>query len=86
MTNTELQDFNNTNQNSSIREFEEKYHILNCSRQTRLMGTWVKLFKKFNQSYYLEFIPLTKKRLFNSLKKLNNDKMNFLYSKIIKDH
>tara|TARA_B100000579_G_scaffold129207_1_gene104221 strand:+ start:5917 stop:6900 length:984 start_codon:yes stop_codon:yes gene_type:complete len=78
--------FNNTNQNSSIREFEEKYHILNCSRQTRLMGTWIKLFKKFNQSYYLEFIPSTKKRLLHSLKKINNDKMNVLYSKIIKNN
>ena len=47
----------------SLDDFKEKYYMLNCARQTRLLGRWVKLSKELNQSFYLGFIETTKKRL-----------------------
>lgn len=76
--------FNNSNLNSDLNDFKQKYYILNCSRQTRLMGRWVKLSKELNQKWYLNFIPITKKRFQNSVISLKNNKeLKMLYSKLI---
>ena len=77
--------YKNTNQNISFEEFKEKYYVLNCSRQTRLLGRWVKLSKELNQSWYLDFINITKKRLFKGLAKLKKNELKSLYAKIIPD-
>ena len=61
--------YQSTNQNIGIDDFIEKYYILNCSRQTRLLGRWVKLSKELNQSFYLGFIETTKKRLVKGIEK-----------------
>ena len=39
-----------TNQNISLNDFKIKFHFLNCSRQTRLLGRWVKLSKELKQN------------------------------------
>ena len=72
----------NTNQQVTLEDFKSKYYFLNCSRQTRLLGRWVKLSKELNQKWYLKFIPITYRRLHESLIKLNNKKLLKFYSKI----
>ena len=72
--------YENINQNISFNDFKKKYNILNCSRQTRLLGRWIKLNMLLQEDCYLEFIKVTKRRLINSL---NHDYMsnlkNFYY-------
>ena len=75
--------YQNTNQKISLEEFKEKYYMLNCSRQTRLLGRWVKLSKELNQNIYLDFIKITKKRLANGIEKLNRIDFKSVYSKLI---
>jgi len=77
--------YKNTNQKVSITEFKKKYYLLNISRQTRLMGRWIKLMKDFNENFYLDFIPVTKKRLQSGINKLDNKQLKLLYCKIIPD-
>ena len=55
------------------------YHFFNCSRQTRLLGRWVKLSKNLDNKFYLNFINVTKKRLIKSLQKLSNEKLIIFY-------
>ena len=76
--------FNNSNSKCSLDEFKQKYYILNCSRQTRLMCRWVKLSKELKQKWYLNFIPITKKRFQNGIINLNNNKeLKMIYSNLI---
>ena len=78
--------FYKTNQKISIKEYKYKYHFLNCSRQSRLLGRWIKLSKDLNKNFYLDFIPVTKKRLMKSLIFLNNDNLTQFYNKYIFDN
>jgi len=75
--------YQNTNQNDSLDQFKEKYYTLNLARQTRLMGRWVKLYEKFNDKTYLKFMPVTKKRLLQGLKKIKNKDLITIYNKLI---
>ena len=75
--------YQNTNQKITLEEFKDKYYMLNCSRQTRLLGRWVKLSRSFNEKMYLNFIKTTKKRLANGIEKLNRKDLKILYSKLI---
>ena len=75
--------YKSTNQNIGIDDFIEKYYMLNCSRQTRLLGRWVKLSKEFNQSFYLDFIETTKKRLIKGIHKINKIELKLIYNKLI---
>ena len=75
--------FLNTNQNISLSDFKIKYHFLNCSRQTRLLGRWVKLSKELKQKWYLGFIPTTQIRLKKSIKMLGNKHLSKFYNKYI---
>lgn len=52
-----------TNLDITKNIFKMKYHFLNCSRQTRLLGRWIKLSQEKNDNFYLNFIPVTKKTL-----------------------
>ena len=72
-----------TNQGNPTKNFLKKYHFFNSSRQTRLLGRWVKLSKLFNQKYYLNFIEVTNKRLEKSLQKPSMQKIRSLYHKLI---
>jgi len=75
--------YSHSNQSISFNEFKLKYHLLNCSRQTRLLGRWVKLAKELNTLWYLNFIPITKLRLQSSLAILQNNKLTNFYDKYI---
>ena len=57
--------------------------MLSCSRQTRLLGRWVKLSKELNQSFYLDFIEVTKKRLLKGLEKINRKDLRSVYNKLL---
>ena len=74
-----------TSQNISLNDFKFKFHFLNCSRQTRLLGRWVKLSKELKKKWYLDFIPITKSRLKKSINLLNNKKLSEFYNKYILD-
>ena len=75
--------YNNTNQNISIKDFKLKYYFFNSSRQTRLLGRWIYLSNKLNGNWYLNFIPITKKRLKKSLINLNNKNLISFYDRHI---
>ena len=75
--------YSHSNQLISLKEFKLKYHLLNCSRQTRLLGRWVKLANELNQLWYLDFISTTKLRLQSSLAILQNNKLTKFYDKYI---
>ena len=72
-----------TEQNKSLEEFKYIFNFLNASRQTRLLGRWIKLSKELNQEWYLNFIPITKKRLNKSLDLINNKNLSRFYNKYI---
>ena len=72
-----------TSQNIEFEDFREKYYMLNCSRQTRLLGRWVKLSKELNQSFYLNFIDVTKKRLLKGFEKINRKDLRSVYNKLL---
>jgi aminoglycoside/choline kinase family phosphotransferase len=73
----------NTDQNITIEDFKMQFYFLNSSRQTRLLGRWIKLSNELNKDFYLNFIPITKQRLKKSITKFcNNDLINF-YNKYI---
>ena len=57
--------------------------MLNCARQTRLLGRWVKLSKQLNQSFYLDFIETTRKRLVKGIGKINGKNLKLIYNKLI---
>jgi len=75
--------YKNLNQKCSFNEFKEKYYFLSSSRQTRLLGRWIKLSIDLNQKWYLKFIPTTKKRLIFGINNLNNKNLKSWYNKII---
>ena len=77
--------FLQTSQTTTIQNFEKKFYFLNSSRQTRLLGRWVKLSKEFERDSYLDFIPTTLKRLKKSLELINNKKLTFFYNRYIFD-
>ena len=78
--------YNNTNQSISYKDFLTQYFFLNTARQTRIIGRWVNLDKKNNNSYYQSnFHTVTIKRLKNSLFNLQNKQLSNLYKIILKN-
>lgn len=75
--------FKKTNQCMSLKEFKIKFYFLNLSRQTRLLGRWIKLSKELDNNCYLDFIPVTLKRLKKSLILLNDINLTKFYNKYI---
>ena len=75
--------YSKTDQTISLNEFKIKFHYLNSSRQTRLLGRWVKLSKELNHKWYLNFISVTQHRLKKSIKFLNNTELSKFYDKYI---
>ena len=75
--------YSHTNQTISLNDFKIKFHYLNSSRQTRLLGRWVKLSKELNYKSYLDFISVTQYRLKKSINYINNKKLSKFYNKYI---
>ena len=69
----------------SIKDFKNKYYFLSSSRQTRLLGRWIKLAEDFDQKFYLKFIPITLSRLKKSINFLDNNNLIKFYNKYIFD-
>ena len=72
-----------TNQNISLNDFKIKFHFLNSSRQTRLLGRWIKLSIELEEKWYLNYISVTLKRLKKSINMLNNNKLSSFYNRYI---
>ena len=75
--------YDNTLPNMEFDIFRKQYYFLNTSRQTRLLGRWVKLSEENNQNFYLNFIKVTNKRLITSLENNFMYKIKSLYHKLI---
>ncbi len=63
--------------------FRQQYYLLNLSRQTRLLGRWVKLYKTHKNKEYLNYINSTKSRLLVCLENIKNQKLISVYKKIL---
>ena len=75
--------FKNTDQNLPFSEFLIQYYFLNTARQTRIIGRWINLDKKYNINDYSKYLDVTVQRLQKSLYNLQNEKLSKLYEKII---
>ena len=75
--------FKKTHQKIDFEIFKQHYYFLNISRQTRLLGRWIKLAKNNNQKEYLNYIDITLERLKDSLIKLKSKSFLNLYKKIL---
>jgi len=75
--------YQKTYHNIDFEEFKKQYYFLNVSRQTRLLGRWIKLAKTLDQNEYLGYIDVTINRLKKSLLKLNSQRFLNLYKKIL---
>ena len=75
--------YSKTKQNNNYEDFRYKYNFLNASRQTRLLGRWIKLSDDLKEKSYLNFIPTTMKRLKESINLINNNKLSNFYNKYI---
>ena len=75
--------YQNSSQTISLKDFMLKFHFLNCARQSRLLGRWVKLSEDFNQKFYLNFIDVTMNRLKKSIPYINNNSLKNFYNKYI---
>ena len=74
---------NKTQQIKQIDHFQLKYDFFGASRQTRILGRWVKLFKLNNKKEYLKYINTT---WFWLEKNLNNPflkEINSLYQDLV---
>ena len=77
--------YDNTFQNLDFEVFRQQYYFFNLSRQTRLLGRWIKFLIVNRNNNYLQYIEPTIKRINISLKNLNNDYLKNLYNKILKN-
>ena len=75
--------YENTYPNLEFDHFRNQYYFLNTSRQTRLLGRWVKFSKIDKNNSYLKYIDTTTKRLKESLVNLNIKALNNIYDKIL---
>ena len=75
--------YNNTYPNLDFDMFRKQYYFLNTSRQTRLLGRWIKFFIIDKNKFYLQYIDTTIKRLKNSIDKLGIKQINDIYNKIL---
>ena len=75
--------YNKTHQKIDYEIFKQQYYFLNTSRQSRLLGRWIKLAKNLNQKEYFNYIDITLERLKESLFKLKNKRILDLYKRIL---
>ncbi len=78
--------YNKSVKKISYKDFLTQYFFLNTARQTRIIGRWINLDKKNNNSYYQSnFHAVTIKRLKKSLFNLKNKQLNNLYETILEN-
>ena len=77
--------YKNTNQKIDFSLFRQQYYFFNTSRQTRLLGRWIKFLKVNKNKNYLKYINVTTRRLNESLLNLNNKQLNKIYNKIFNE-
>ena len=75
--------YENTYPSLDFDLFKKQYFFLNTSRQTRLLGRWVKLSKKDKNHSYLKYIDTTIKRLNESLYNLDIKLLSDFYKQIL---
>ena len=75
--------YKKTHQKIDFEIFKQQYYFLNTSRQSRLLGRWIKLAKNLNQKDYFNYIYITLERLKESLFKLKNKRILDLYKRIL---
>ena len=77
--------YTKTNQNISLEDFKRIFYFFNSSRQTRLLGRWIKLSNEYNNDLYLKFLQTTETRLKKSINFLNYKKLSTFYDRYIFD-
>ena len=75
--------YKKSHQKIEFEIFKQQYYFLNTSRQSRLLGRWIKLTNNLNQKKYFNYIDITLERLKESLFKLKNKRILNLYKKIL---
>ena len=75
--------YKKTHQKIDFEIFKQQYFFLNTSRQTRLLGRWIRLAENLNQKKYLNYIDVTLERLKESLFKLKSKRLLDLYKTIL---
>lgn len=63
--------------------FRHQYYLLNLSRQSRLLGRWVKLFS-LGKKKYLKYIDVAQKRLIISLNNIEESNLKEIYKNYLK--
>ncbi len=71
--------FDNISTNIDYNIFKSQYYILNLSRQTRLLGRWIKLFNSTSKKEYLLNTKCTQNRLIKCLENIQNDELYSIY-------
>ena len=74
--------YDNVNIIDDFKLFRNQYYLLNLSRQTRLLGRWVKLFNE-GKKEYLNYISTTQKRVISCLPNIHDTKLKKIYEKVI---
>ncbi len=74
--------YENVNIQTDFHTFKKQYYFLNLARHTRLLGRWVKLYK-LGQNSFLNYITLTKKRIFLTLNNIHDKELIEIYKKYL---
>ena len=73
--------YENITINNDFVEFRNQYYLLNLSRQSRLLGRWVKLYKN-GKKEYLKYLNITTKRIQSSIDNLPASNLKTIYENI----
>ena len=74
--------YKNVNINTDFNSFRNQYYLLNLAIQTRLLGTWIKLFKAGNKDF-LNYINPTKGRIASCLLNIQDNKLKNIYESVL---
>ncbi len=74
--------YNSIPMQQKFNEFRQQYYLLNLSRQTRLLGRWVKLIQEKNDNISYDFIAITYDKLKICLENIDNVELKSVYKNI----
>ena len=74
--------YESTSNECDFHTFRSHYYILNLSRQSRLLGRWIKIYKEGNKKF-LDYIVPTKKRIISCLVNIKDNKLKEIYERYI---
>ena len=74
--------YERTSNECDFQTFRSHYYILNLSRQSRLLGRWIKIYKEGNKKF-LDYIVPTKKRIISCLVNIKDNKLKEIYERYI---